>query len=165
MNTLDFVLGVMRQNTNALGFIPRATIEQRYIAHQQIVLATKAGTPVGYLLHGVARPGGVLTIAQHVVEYDYREHGYGMDAVRELIARAQTANCRAVVLRCAEDLHANQFWAAAGFERTARLTASNARQRAINVYTFDLWPKLWDIGVPYAIVGSDKRAVKQEAAA
>lgn len=143
MDDLDYILGLMAQNTDALGFIPTEGVK-RYIMHENyIVQLSPNGKRVGYMLHGVPTSGGVLTVAQHVIECDLRQRGYGMDVVRVLVARAQTANCRAIVLKCAEGLPANAFWMAAGFEHTATLKRANRRARQINVYTLDLWPTLF----------------------
>ena len=144
MDDYNFVLGLMRHNYDALGFIPAPTIASRYLPlGRYIIQRQRTGRPVGYILHGKPAPGGVLTIAQAVIEYDHRERGHGMDAVATLIERAQQANCRAIVLGCAGDLPANAFWRAAGFEQTAVLHPENKRNRAKNIYTLDLWPTLF----------------------
>lgn len=134
----------MRENYEAVGFIPITTVAQRYIARGQYILQPNhRGSPVGYLLHGKPTAGGVLTVAQHVVDLDWRTRGYGRQAFIELLARARIANCRAIHLRCAEGLPSNEFWASMGFETTSVLTPANVRQRAINVMVLDLWPNLF----------------------
>jgi GNAT superfamily N-acetyltransferase len=143
VNDFDFILGLMRQNTNALGFIPDGSIEHQYVANGRHIIQTERGRPVGYILHGKPTAGGVLTIAQACIEYDKREKGYGIDVVNTLIERAKQTNCRAITLRCAEDLAANAFWKMTGFEHTSTLTVANTRRRKLNVYTLDLWPTLW----------------------
>lgn len=137
-----FITGLMRQNYEALGFIPSPTVKSQYLAQGRYLVQTRNGKPVGYLLHGAPAPGSILTIAQHVIEYDWREKGYGMDVYRRLLDRAENANCRAIRLKCAEDLPSNAFWQAAGFEHIAVLTPDNKRQRTINVYELPLWPRL-----------------------
>lgn len=146
MTDLDFILGLMRANTDALGFIPSTTVETRYVAGGRYIVQTnERGQRTGYVLHGKPTPGGVLTIAQAVVEHDWRERGEGRKAVQTVIERAQRANCRAITLRCADDLEANAFWLAMGFERTHTLHIPNRRQRAVHVYTLDLWPTLFSL--------------------
>lgn len=143
MDDLSFILGLMKQNTDALGFIPGSTVADRYIAKGRYIIQSPSGVAVGYILHGKPVAGHILTIAQAVVEYERREQGHGMDAVNELIERARRANCRSIVLKCAEDLKANHFWLTAGFEKTSVLQKANRRNRAINVYVMDLWPGLF----------------------
>lgn len=146
MDESQFMNGLMRDNYEAIGFIPLPTIETRYIAQGRYILQTNTkGVPVGYILHGSLLPGGVLTIAQHVIDIDRRQNGHGMDAIATLIDRAKQVNCRAIVLRCAENLPSNHFWQAAGFEHTTTLEVANKRKRKINVYTLDLWPPLWRV--------------------
>jgi hypothetical protein len=141
MDTLEFILGLMRQNTNALGFIPSTTVDSRYVTNGLYLVKLKTG----YLLHGVPKTGQRLTIAQHCVEFDKRNHGHGMDLVNQLIERAALAQCKNIVLRCADGLPANDFWLLAGFEHTATLKPGNQRKRAINVYTLDLWRTLFSL--------------------
>jgi ribosomal protein S18 acetylase RimI-like enzyme len=144
MDDVNFILGLMRENTDALGFIPASTIESRYVAGAQYLLqANIYGKHVGYLLHGKPAPGGVLTIAQAVIDYDFRNRGHGEDVVTRLIERAQIANCRAIKLRCADDLTANGFWQAQGFELVNTLEVANRRQRLIHTYMLPLWSTLF----------------------
>lgn len=144
MDDLQFIIGLMKQNTNALGFIPAPQLAQRYIPKgQYIVQRDLAGRSVGYLLHGALNPGRTLYISQHCIEIDRRQQGHGMDALAILLGRAKLNNCRSIVLKCAENLPSNQFWKAAGFECTAIKAAINSRNRRINVYTLDLWRTLF----------------------
>lgn len=143
MTDLEFIAGLMRENYEAVGFLPTSAIQERYMNGQHIIQTDLAGRRVGYLLHGVPAPGHVLTVAQTVVEYDKRTIGFGNEMVDELIRRARSRYCRSLILKCAEDLDANTFWLAVGFQHTNTLYPNNARRRAINVYTLDLQPTLW----------------------
>lgn len=139
-----FIVGLMRDNYEAVGFLPETAIIERYASMQAIIQTDMRGNRVGYLLHGKPTPGGLLTVAQHVIEFDVRQLGHGHDAVATLIDRANQANCRAIVLRCAEELPSNLFWQSCGFIKTSVQYPHNKRKRAINVYTLDLWQTLWD---------------------
>lgn len=141
---LSFITGLMAANSDALGFIPAPTVEARYLAKGRYVIQRdQRGRKIGYVLHGAPTPGGLLTIAQAVIDYDFRESGQGRHAVEEVIARAVATNCHAIKLRCAEDLAANHFWAALGFKHVNTMFPNNRRQRAIRVYMMDLWPTLF----------------------
>lgn len=143
MDDYQFILGLANENEEALGFIPAAGI-QEYVTNEEYILQHDSrGKPVGYLLHGIPTPGGVLTIAQHCIEYDLRQRGHGLDVVRQLIDRANQYQCRAISLKCAEDLPSNYFWLFAGFEHTAVLKRNNRRKRNLNRYLMDLWPTLF----------------------
>lgn len=144
MHALEFITGLMAQNSDALSFIPDTTLVNRYLANGHYVIQEdRRGKSMGYILHGVPKAGQVLAISQAVIDYDYRQRGHGLLAVRSIIDRAQTNNCRALRCRCAEDLEATQFWEAAGFRHTATQYPDNRRERAIHIYMYDLWPRLF----------------------
>lgn len=143
MDDLSFIIGLMQQNTDALGFIPEPTVRQRY-DERYIIQTDDYGRKRGYLLHGSPAPGGVLTIAQACIEFNHRRNGFGFSVVQQLIDRADAAQVRAIKLRCADDLEANRFWKAAGFELTKQEYPHNRRQRIINTYLLDMWPTLFD---------------------
>jgi GNAT superfamily N-acetyltransferase len=142
METTAFVAGLMKQNSNALGFIPTTRLYKYEADGQIIVQRDTRGREAGYLIHGKPVAGQTLSIAQAVIEYDRRNHGFGELAVLSLFYRARQSNCAAIKLRCADDLAANAFWQSLGFEMTGVLRPMNKRQRAINVYTLQLWPLL-----------------------
>jgi N-acetylglutamate synthase-like GNAT family acetyltransferase len=156
---LDFIIGLMKQNTNELGFIPSTTIEERYLHSGQYLIQERNGTSVGYLLHGVPITGKVLTIAQACIEYDYRDIGHGHDLVQRLINRGKQANSSAIKLHCADHLAAQYFWEAMSFVKTGQLVRDNSRKRDIGIYVLQLWPTLFDnIGL-----AEWKRKVAEEA--
>jgi GNAT superfamily N-acetyltransferase len=140
MNDLDFIIGLMKTETENLGFIPAPTIAQRYIPTGRFLIQ-RSGHEIGYLLHGKPTPGGFLTIAQAVIEVDHRLQGHGMDLTQRLIDRARDHNVRVIKLRCADN--AVQFWQSVGFEITRRDSPDNRRKRAINTMMLDLWPRLF----------------------
>ena len=143
LTDLSFIQSLADKNENAVGFIPYSGIAQ-YIADGDYILQRdNRGRRVGYVLHGKPQPGGILTVAQLVIEFDYRQRGHAMDTMRELIARANAVNMREIKLTCADDLlAAHELWRAVGFERTRTIPATNTRQRTKGVYILDLWPRL-----------------------
>lgn len=144
MDDLTFIRGLADDNENAVGFIPHSGIAE-YVADGDYILQHDSrGRRVGYLLHGKATPGGLLTVAQLVIDFDFRQRGHAMDTMRKLIERAVMANVREIKLTCADDLPAaHGLWTAAGFERTRTIEPSNTRKRSKGVYLLDLWPRLF----------------------
>lgn len=141
---LSWIVGLMRQNYDAVGFIPATTVQSRYIAAERYVFQTdESGKPVGYLLHGAIRPGRILVVSQHCIDPDKRLHGYGENAFKTLVERARIANCRGIKLHCAADLESNAFWQAMNLQLVSVKTPENKRHRSVNVYMLDLWPSLW----------------------
>lgn len=135
MNDLAYIIGLMRENYSALGFIPQGTIETRYIAKQRYLLIPSRG----YLLHGV---GVDWHISQAVIDYDFRSRGHGFDMVAQLIERAKAKNARRILLRCANDLESNSFWLACGFELVRDYEPATQRKRKINLYELQIQPRL-----------------------
>jgi hypothetical protein len=160
IDDLAFICGLMRENYEAVGFLPNTVIRQRYISLGRYVLQTdERGRKIGYLLHGKPTPGGLLTVAQHAIDYDRRLNGHGQAAFETLLDRAKHANCRAIRVRCAADLPANSFWQSMGLDLVGIQHVANKRKRAINILWLDLWPTLfcpdggaWYNGLPDHVV-------------
>jgi hypothetical protein len=143
---VSWITGLMRQNYDAVGFLPEFAIAEQYVANGRYVVQTdERGRKVGYLLHGKPTPGGILTVAQHCIETDKRLRGYGQDAFKVLLERARISNCRAIKVRCASDLPSNEFWQAMGLKRVNVQAGGRKRQRDINVMLLDLWPTLFEV--------------------
>lgn len=140
MTDLEFILGLMRQNTDAVGFIPRTGVQDYLQNRSHILIPHK-----GYLLYGNPHPYRVLTVAQACVEYDLRERGYGRQMVEQMISHAEQHYVSAIILRCASNLDANLFWGGMGFEHIRTLHPDNRRRRAINVWRRYITPGLFDL--------------------
>ncbi len=142
---LNWIAALMKQNAEAVGFIPLPTVQSQYIATGRYVFQTdEVGIPVGYLLHGAVVPGRTLVISQHCIDHEKRLRGYGEQAFKTVVERARSANCRGIALHCAADLESNAFWSALGLQHVSTKTPLNTRRRAVHVYILDLWPTLWD---------------------
>lgn len=134
----------MRENYEAIGFIPLPTIIHRYVARDRYVLQhDERGRRIGYLLYGAFQYGRPVTIAQHCIQYDSRLHGYGEGALNTLIDRASHAGVSAVLLRCATDLEALHFWRAQGFSLIEAVPGGKQRGRTIARLWLPLALPLW----------------------
>lgn len=143
MNETSWIAGLMRENYDAVGFLPYEAVQEYMDLGRYILQTDESGIKVGYLLHGKPMPGGILTVAQHCIETDKRLHGHGQEAFKTLLDRARAANCRAIKVRCASDLPSNEFWRAMGLEVVNVRQGGRKRQRDINVMLLDLWPTLF----------------------
>lgn len=129
---VSWIAGLMRENYEAVGFIPDTKLRDHYLAHERYVLQTdESGRRVGYLLHGVPQPGHSLTVAQHCIQVDRRSHGYGEAALAELIERADRVGCPSIRVRCATDLDSLEFWLGQGFRLLEVVPGGVRRQRQI----------------------------------
>jgi GNAT superfamily N-acetyltransferase len=128
----SWIAGLMRENYDAVGFIPEPTVERQYITQGRYVLQhDEAGRRVGYLLHSEPTYGRPLTIAQHCIEFDRQRHGYGEQALRELIERAESVHASCITARVGTDLEALHFWLAEGFQVREIVPGGQKRQRSI----------------------------------
>lgn len=132
MELSDFIVGLMRCNYEAVGFIPQSTIANRYIRRQDYILqCAETGKAVGYLLHGPIGQGRATHVVQHCIEIDQRNRGYGQQAVYELVRRCVTGGASSICLRCATDLPSVDFWKSCGFTVRSIVNGGTARNRQI----------------------------------
>lgn len=139
MDPADFICGLMRRNTESLGFIPRPTIRDRFVKRGMYVIQTnRYGQPIGYLIHGPVHPDKTLHIHQACIELDRRNHGFGRQAIETLVQRACLAGARTILLRCASDLESVIFWQTLGFEPTRLAPGGAKRNRSLIHFKLDL---------------------------
>ena len=118
----------------ALGFLPAQAYEQ---AARQGTLFVAVDTSVpdgqylGHLLFGAHYPHA--RIYQVFVAAHARGHGIGRNLVEALLELYETKQYLSVIAKVADDLAANQFWGALGFETLATKLGGSARGRTINV--------------------------------
>lgn len=140
-NPARWIAGLMRQNYEAVGFIPDTTVQERYIKHGRYVLQSdNRGRAVGYLLHGPIHYGQPCAISQHCIEYDKRLLGFGQMAVRTLVERARNGGASVIRLRVAQDLAAVQFWQSCGFSAVRIVPGGKKRERMILIMALDCSP-------------------------
>lgn len=144
-DTLSWIAGLMKQNYDAVGFLPFDAVRTYIKTGHYILQHDIRGNLVGYLLHGRPVPGGILSVAQHCIEIDKRFSGYGTEAFNTLLDRAQQSNCRGIKVRCADDLPSTEFWLKMGMGITRIDHPSNRRRRAINTMMLDLYPSLFPL--------------------
>lgn len=142
MNNANFIITLMKTETDALGFIPAPSIRTRWIPNGRFILQrNRHGRRVGYLLHGPPKIHRPLFVNQICVDIDDRLRKYAAAAVLELLARARSAGASSIRLRCAEDLDANLFWRALGFTPTHLSVGGKRRKRSIVHYKLTLEPE------------------------
>ncbi len=133
VNMLKYIISLAKKHTNEIGFIPRVKVEE-YVNAGQVFLATENDEPCGFLLFGSGYPR--LRIFQACVQYDAQRRAHGLDMVGRLIARADAQGYDAISLWCAEDLQANEFWKAAGFQLAQSKPGGKRRGRRLNLWIY-----------------------------
>jgi GNAT superfamily N-acetyltransferase len=107
-------------------------VRERYVAPGRYVLQCREnGLPVGYVLHGVVCSGRLVAISQACIERDRRLRGYGEEAVREVVRRAESGGATGVRLRCCDDMAAVEFWRNLGFRPVSVSFGGRGRGRMI----------------------------------
>jgi GNAT superfamily N-acetyltransferase len=141
----SWISGLMAENSNSVGFIPNTTIAHRYIANNQYILQLdERGKRIGYILYGKLQYGKPVVISQHCIQYEKRLQGYGRLTFLELLRRAEKIGVSSIILRCAENLPALQFWQSVGFQILSVESPNNARNRLIIKMTFPLMLPLFN---------------------
>lgn len=115
MSDVDWIAGLMRENYNALGFLPFEGIHQYVDAGNYVIQTDEVGRRVGYLLHGPIKWGQPVRVIQHCIQTDRRLHGYGEAAFETLVERCLSGGVSVISLRCAVDLPSLAFWRGQGF--------------------------------------------------
>lgn len=146
---LAYVIALARRYTPALGFLPRPRLEQ-YARQGRLWLATEAGDPCGYLVLGNGWP--VLNLYQVCIQEDAQRRTHGSALLARALRYAQAQGYAALGCWCAEDLEANQFWHANGFQRAGMRRRPNRRQRAhvrwVRAVPVPLQTRLWEAAGP-----------------
>lgn len=139
MNDADFICGLMRHNTDDVGFITRPTIEERFIRRGLYVIQRdRLCRPIGYLVNGPVHKDLHCQIHQACIELDRRNRHFGIQAVQTMIDRAIQHGARTITLRCGTDLAAVKFWTAIGFIPYAFVAGGRRRARTIVHFALDL---------------------------
>ena len=129
----------MRENYEAVGFIPQTTVANRYVAENQYILQNdERGRAVGYLLHGKLEYAKHVVVSQHCIQYEKRLRGYGQEAFREFLHRCEVAQVSSIHLRVAQDLPAVEFWQSCGFVPVSLVPGGKSRNRSIVVMRMGL---------------------------
>ncbi len=129
---LRFIDSEARKGTNQIGFVQRSKV--RWLAnHGQVGIVEVNRDPVGFILHGRTPPN--LRIYQVWMRSDARRHLYATLMLRHVEWFARAHRCRRIVLRCATDLAAIDFWLAIGFGIESIDKTRNARQRTVTTFS------------------------------
>jgi len=112
-----------------LGFLPRVALEG-HVERGRVSIAFENGEPAAYLLGkgNYLRDPHFAVVYQAAVSYDARRRLLGTALVQHFIDHLPGAT-RLVGLWCAQDIEANEFWSACGFEAVAARHGSKSRGR------------------------------------
>lgn len=139
MDATEFIVGLMKENTDALGFIPRPAIVKQFTNLDRFIIQrNRFRKAIGYLLHGPVHPDGRLIIHQACIRLDKRNSGFGRQVLLELLCRAARGRAKRIDLRCAWDLDAVTFWYLHKFNPTAVAPGGRRRRRTIIHFSLEI---------------------------
>lgn len=127
--SVKYAVDLARKNSEALSFIPAPRLEQ-YADSGQLMIETENNDPCGFIVFGNNFP--MLRIYQACIQYDARRIQHGLNLLHRLITYAGHYGFTAISLYCADDLEANQFWRAAGFQFAGQRPGGKRRGRMHN---------------------------------
>ena len=137
---LKFILSEGKKGTNEIGFLPTEALE-RYIEKGWINLCENNGDRIGFsVLQWSASTGRIL---QLWLIADARRAAAGLALLAVAKHKAAALFTQRLSCWCAEDLEANAFWQAVGFDATGTRKGGEARKRKQIKYEFDALPLLW----------------------
>lgn len=132
---VKYAVDLARKNSEAVSFIPTPRLEQ-YAESGQLMIEAENNDPCGFLVFGNTFP--ILKIYQACIQYDARRIHHGLNLLRRLIIYAEHYGFTAISLYCADDLEANRFWQAAGFQFAGQRLGGQRRGRMHNRWTMYL---------------------------
>jgi len=124
---LLFIRDLQRRFSNQIGFFPPAAT-QREIEWGHVFHAGLNEDDAGFLLVQPALGGQRTTAAiiQAAVRMDAQRQKIGLALVEAIASKAQAAGSTILQCFCRQDLEANLFWQAAGFDAIATRRGGNA---------------------------------------
>ena len=126
---LSYVLALSKKHYTEIGFLPTPRLEQ-YRERGQLWMAQENDELCGFMVWGRGWP--VLRVYQVCIQYDAQRLAHGVGLVRRLIAKADQEGYEAISCYVADDIDANHFWRAAGFQHVGTRDNGNVRGRLHN---------------------------------
>jgi ribosomal protein S18 acetylase RimI-like enzyme len=111
---LDYIVNLSKTNFSSIGFIPSPYLE-KLIINDQVFFEYEGGLEGGFCVIGSGK-GRTLKIYQHCIQEDLRMLKHGKKLFKKIEDVARKRNYDTIHLRVRENLEANKFWKALGFE-------------------------------------------------
>lgn len=126
---VKFLDHLQKKFSEQVGFLPMVALEA-HIAKGRVSIALENDEPAAYLLGkgNYQRDPHFGIIYQAAVSYDARRRLIGTALVQHLMDHMEPG-VRLIGLWCAQDIEANEFWSACGFEAVAARHGSKRRGR------------------------------------
>lgn len=153
---LPFIDDLQKKHAKAVAFRPKIAL-QNYAEAGRITLALENDDPAGYILANarLRYQDQICPIFQAAVAMDAQRRHHGLALLATVATTAKSAGSLALQANCREELEANDFWKAAGFEPIARIFHFAQRNRWLITWRLQLTTKRppW-FNTPPAFAGS-----------
>lgn len=110
---LDYIVNLSKTNFDSIGFIPSPYLE-KLLMNDQVFFEYEGGLEGGFCVIGSGKSSS-LKIYQHCIEQDLRKLQHGRKLFNKIENIARDRNYDNIHLRVRENLEANKFWKAIGF--------------------------------------------------
>lgn len=129
---IGFIIAAMRSETSALGFVPRAAIED-HVCNGRVMFCYDADQMlVSYLWHSVLTKGSAR-VFQLYTRPDARQMHFATLLLAQFMAKCNAYNVEFVSVRVRSDLAVLEFWQKQCFEVCEVLPARSNRGHAVKV--------------------------------
>lgn len=138
-----------RRETDAIGFLPRSALERHH--HKGLIFTVEEdGELLGFNIRSPLQPGYTIQIHQAFTVDAVRRLAHQTKLICHIASQARSERAVAIILKCGDDLEANRFWKAIGFEQFDQTRGGKRRGRLINHFRFPL------LSNPSILPGSQK---------
>ena len=131
---LLFCYSASKLDANSIGWLPKQAYDNRHERGELLTLYNNDDL-VGFVLMSRPSPYGELRCLQIWVRRDARMMIHGRALIDELDTIAEQRHCWLLRLWCAEDLAANLFWEALGFQKRGWRWGPAKTPRRHNLWT------------------------------
>jgi ribosomal protein S18 acetylase RimI-like enzyme len=130
---IDAIKQLADSHRHELGFLRRPSLLEA-IQRQELLVAQNSKDIVGFIEYRHRRDQQT-TLYNLVVRPDHLRQGIGRDLTLALETEAQQKAKSWILLRCPEDLPANQFYASIGYEK---IEVEEGKLRRLNIWRKNL---------------------------
>ena len=130
LTDLDAIKSIADSNKHSLGFVPRVKIREAVEANRVKVLRTPEEV-AGFVIYRHRKRDLQTTLSEICVADSWRNQSGGRLLIDTLYEECEALKREFILLKCPEDLPANDFYSAVGFKR---IKTEAGRVRKLNVW-------------------------------
>jgi len=133
---LDAIKAIADAHKTELGFIRRPTLEKSIQINEILVAIDENNQAIVGFVHYHHRKDKQVTLYNIVVVSNFRLSGIATQLISELVNEAKFCQSEYILLKCPEELTANQFYERYGF---SAMPQEKGKHRPLNIWKLDLY--------------------------